>query len=264
MNEPQLTDQELKNLFPEIPEACADALLSAACSVQEEEPMRKRMSVRRGAVLALTLICVAAAALAAFAPRITALFGEHYGAQFQTWLEGGRAAPVAASLTVEKVDFALTEVAQRNRALYAMGTITPQQGAVLVATDCTTEEPWGYDVHHGDQAPEGAATIAQKAAETGAAIYAVDVFLEGIGVDGGTVLAPDCWGYDVMPQRDGSIIFLLELDDGSVVEPGETYTLEMSARVQQLTADGQPSGEPVRVTWTAEAKPAPIQQDKEG
>ena len=55
---------DLKNAFPSMPEDCHDALMRAARSVKEEEPM-KRFSVKTVLIAALVLIAGTAAALAA-------------------------------------------------------------------------------------------------------------------------------------------------------------------------------------------------------
>ncbi|MBQ9264742.1 MAG: hypothetical protein IJ189_11140, partial [Clostridia bacterium] len=53
----------LRNAFPDMPEACHDALMRTACSVEEEKPM-KRFTLRTALIAVLLIIATMTAALA--------------------------------------------------------------------------------------------------------------------------------------------------------------------------------------------------------
>lgn len=228
----------LKQVFPPMPKACDRALMTAACSVKEG---RGRPVLRPGrlAILAACMLALTGVAAATFYPQIAALFSDRYGQAFGTWMEQGSAAAPRETVSAGGAVFTVEEVLVRGRGLYVMGTIRPEEGFVLADADCgSAQEPWGYNVHNGETAPEGAPTIAQKAAEDGCAIRYVRCALRGIGVDGGETLLPGCWGYSIMAQRDGSFVYTLEVEDGMVVVPGSTYTMELCATVWAAGEDG--------------------------
>lgn len=255
---------DLKCVFPKIPESCDRALMNAARSVQEDATMKKSYPVRRVVIIALVLICVSAAALAAYAPRLTELFGRLNGADFQAWLEEGDIALPEASVEVEGVVFTLDEVVYRDSGLYGYGTITPPEGVELVVQDAGVNDPWGVDMYHGAEVPEGTLTIAQKAAQDGSTLLHANVALVKIGVDGGELLTA-IYGMDVLPQADGSWQYLFLIEDRMAVEPGDTYTIIMRAIVSGLTEEGIPDESSRQsVEWTVDMTPTPIQVSSEG
>jgi len=152
-------------------------------------------------------------------------------------------------------------VLTRGRGLYAMGAIEAADGHMLVEYDCSAEDPFGYNIHYGDAAPEGTPSIIEKAHESGSSLRYVICHIEKIGVDGGAMLAPGSWGYDARVQRDGSIIFTMMVEDGMAVEPGVTYTLEFSAQTYGANSDGTINFDDANeITWQIDVVPEPIDQ----
>lgn len=250
---------DLQEVFPAMPEDCHRALMNAARSVKEERIMKHRSL--RVAVLAAALVCLAAVACAAFAPQLTGLFGQMYGQESQQWLEGGDIALPAQSTETAHAVFTLDEVVYRNHGLYALGTITPKDGAVLLPEDFDAADPWGYDVQgaggDAETAPEGAPTYLEKA--EGGTLVSVHARLNAVGVDGGASLPIGSAGYAVIPQRNGTVRFFIEAEDGMAIEEGDVYTLTLTA-VEVLMDD---QGAPVedgraKVEWTVEIAPTPI------
>ena len=254
---------DLQKIFPEIPASCSRVLMDTAGSLKEESEMKRgyspRPTTRFALVLALVIISMMGVALAAFYPQITGFFGLHYGKDTQAWLEQGDIALPADSVQVEGVTFTLEEVAYRNHGLYGLVTITPGDGVVLLSEDSNVGDAYGYAVHYGDKAPEGTITIQEKAAQDGSAIKHVGFYLDKIGVNGGALLEPNGWGCGVYPQRDGSIQILFEVEDGIAITEGDTYTIQMTALVRNVSPDGVVDYEnPINQTWAVKIKPEPF------
>lgn len=263
MTNKQWHPDNLQKVFPEIPASCSRVLMDTAGSLKEESEMKRgyspRPTTRFALVLTLVIICMMGVALAAFYPQITEAFGRHYGEDTQAWLEQGDIALPADSAQVEGVTFTLEEVAYRNHGLYGLVTITPGDGVVLLSEDSNVGDAYGYAVHYGDKAPEGAISIQEKAAQDGCIIKQVGFDLEKIGVNDGTMLEPNGWGCGVYPQRDGSIQILFEVEDGIAISEGETYTIQMTAIVSSVSPEGIVDYEnPTRQEWTVEIKPEPF------
>lgn len=177
-------------------------------------------------VLVLVVTCAEAAA---FYPRIISWFAGEYGEDWAVRLEDGDVAVPETSVEVEGAVFTIDEVLVRQYGLYVLGHIRAREGYILVEQECGVDEPFGYNIHYGEVAPEGAQTIAEKATAEGAEMRYVACFLEDIMTDEGTLLSPDCWGYCAKAEKDGSITFSMEVEDSLVDSLGEAFTLVLSA-----------------------------------
>ena len=262
MTNKQWHPDDLRKVFPEIPASCSRVLMDTAGSLKEESEMKRgyspRPTTRFALVLALVIISMMGVALAAFYPQITGLFGLHYGKDTQAWLEQGDIALPADSVQVEGVTFTLEEVAYRNHGLYGLVTITPSDDVVLLSEDSNVGDAYGYAVHYGDKAPEGTISIQEKAAQDGSVIKHVGFYLDKIGVNDGALLEPNGWGCGIYPQRDGSIQILFEVEDGIAITEGESYTIQMTAIVRNVSPEGVvDSANSVRQEWTVTIKPEP-------
>lgn len=51
--------------------------------------------------------------------------------------------------------------------------------------------------------------------------------VDQIAVDGARALSPACYGVSSHPQEDGSVLYTLEIDAGTAVTAGESYTLHL-------------------------------------
>ncbi len=261
MTNKQWHPDDLQKVFPEIPASCSRVLMDTAGSLKEEREMKRCHTPRFALVLVLVAISMMSVALAEFYPQIAEAFGRRYGKDTQAWLEKGDIALPAESIQVEGITFTLDEVVYRNQGLYGMGTITPSEGVVLLDEDSKLSHAYGYAVHYGDEAPEGAISIQDKAAQDGSTIKQVRFNLEKIGVNGGAMLKPGVWGLGAYPQRDGSIQFLFEVSDGQAISEGETYTIQMTAIVRSVSPEGVVDYEnPTRQEWSVEIKPKPFSE----
>lgn len=252
----------MRETFPAMPEACRDALMDAARSAKEEKEMKHRSL--RVAVLAAALVCLVAVACAAYAPQLTGLMGQMFGQDTQQWLEGGNLATPNQSIDSPCATFTLDEVIVHRGGLYGLATITPKEGAVLMPEDFSPEDAWGYDVHGAgsqpEQAPEGAPSYLEKAAESGAALAEVHLRVEAVGVDGGEALPVD-GGYSIIPQQDGTLRVIFEIEDGFAVEEGERYTLVMRAVENRLDASGELLADgSTKLDWSVTIAPTPMEQ----
>lgn len=200
---------DLQIIFPQMPAACEQALMAAAHSVSVQE--RKR-AFRPAFALALALTCAAGAA---FYPQIVGWFANHYGERWGAWLQQGSVAAPQISAEAQGAVFTVDEVLVRGRGLYVLGSIRPQDGYALADYDTPAVKP----------------TNSQT-------LRYVHCGIERIGVDGGAMLTPGCWGYAVEENSDGSITFSIEVEDGMVVEPGTEYAIEMYAFTYGANADG--------------------------
>lgn len=201
---------------------------------ETDEKRRKEEAVgsfraRRVAVLALALVLLTGVAGAAFYPQIISWFSNQYGQTWNDWMADGSVAQPNASVEIDGAVVTIDEVLVRERGLYVLGSIKPQEGFLLIGQDGHADDPFGYDVRSGETAPEGTQTIAQKAAETGATMRYVGVTLEEIAVDGGASIPVQSCGYMEKAQSDGSIVFSIEAEDGRAVEAGREYTLLLCA-----------------------------------
>ena len=203
---------DLKMIFPEMPDACEQALMTAVRSVPVRE---RRRALRPAFVPALALLlALACAAGAAFSPQIVGWFAGQYGERWAAWLEKGSVAVPEIVVESEGAVYTIDEVLIRGRGLYVLGTIRPQEGYVIADYDTPGRPVDGKQLRY------------------------VCCNLERIGVDGGVMLAPGTWGYAVEEKEDGSLTFSIEAEDGMAIEPGTEYTLEMRVRTYGADADG--------------------------
>lgn len=217
--------------------------------------------VRRVALLLAIMLAMTCAAGAAFYPQIVTWFAGRYGNEWGAWMEKGSIALPDSAVELNGAIYTVDEVLVRGRGLYVLGHINPLPGHMLVEQDCSAHDPFGYNIHYGEDAPEGTPTIYGKSVETKSAIHYVACDVQGIGVDGGAVLTPGSWGYGAQVQKDGSIVFSLEVEDGIVVEPGKEYTLVMRAVSYGVFEDGSVNYDDLaEKTWEVTAVPEAIQQ----
>lgn len=226
--------RDLQIIFPEMPASCERALMNAACSAASVE---RRRVLRPAFVLVLVLmLALTCAAAAAFYPQIIGWFESHYGAGWGEWLQEGSVAAPQIAAEAEGAVFHVDEVLVRGRGLYVLGSIRPRDGYALA----------DYD------------TPAVQTADDSTLRY-VHCGVERIGVDGGAMLVPGCWGYAVEENSDGSIAFSIEVEDGMVVEPGTEYAIEMYALTYGANADGSVNPEDRdEAVWTFTVVPESI------
>ncbi|MGN0747767.1 MAG: hypothetical protein ACI4ML_13885 [Aristaeellaceae bacterium] len=255
----QLRDVDFQSAFGDVPESFSHRVQYALRRTQEEPRMKK--ATLRTAVLVTVLVLLAATALAAaVVSRTTDFFGSFYGEEKRQQLEGGDASPggqsrlfgdiactlgdvIAVRETVTSSHGDGTPFTYDTIALYGTGVIAPAPGAnvILMPMDeYTLSDPWGYDLYYGmDEAPEGAVTYADKAAETGAAIRMVSAIPNYIvGADGEPLYASV--GYTLIPQRDGTVLFSFEIipDFGATLDRQDSYTLSLWLGSDEVSADG--------------------------
>ena len=158
---------QLKTMYGTTPESFA--LRVRQTLAQQTRPFQPRRRLRLALAVALIALLLAATALAVFHSRVAEVFGRH-NPELGEDLQNGRIAPVAESCTLGDVTFTLDEVTYIDDGLYAVGHITPAQGAnVLIMSEDqehTPDDPVGTDRYSG-VIPDGP-TYGEKAARTGA------------------------------------------------------------------------------------------------
>ena len=255
------TFADLKKVYPEMPAACDQALMNTVYSLPEKQRVVAFRPVRRIAILVAVMMALTGVACAAFYPQIISWFSNRYGREWGSWMEEGSVALPDSSVEVNGAVFTIDEVLARGRGLYVLGHINAEPGHILIEQEGNVTDPFGYDIHHGETAPEGMPTITQKAAEDGSSLHYVGCDLVGVGVNGGAILQPGVWGYGVKVQKDGSIVFSMEVEDGIVVEPGKEYTLVLQAKSYGLLQDGSINYDDLtEKTWNFTVVPELIQQ----
>lgn len=257
---------ELQTMYGATPDSFKMAVRRGLSAARTEQA-RNRRPLRVFALAAAALLLMMGAAYAAFPSQVAAWFGQSYGPRMESWLKEGKADASEKTLAVGGAVFTLEEVVQRNHGLYAVGTVTLPKGSadVLVAEDQEVTEPFGYDIHGAggmpEKAPDGTPTLAETAQKQGGRLLLATFRLDKVGVDGGEMLFPDCVGYESIPQRDGSLRILFEVEDGTAVEEGETYQLTLWASIRELSGDGAVKEDTkVEKTWDVDIAPKPIRQ----
>ncbi|MGN0764822.1 MAG: hypothetical protein ACI4MK_15615 [Aristaeellaceae bacterium] len=275
----QLKDVDFQSTFGDVPESFSRRVQYALRRTEEDTRMKK--ATLRTAVLVTALVLLAATALAAaVVSRTTDFFGSFYGEEKRQQLEGGDAVPGGQSHQVGDIVCTLGDIIAVQEAvtsslgdgtpftydtiaLYGTGVIAPAPGAnvVLMPMDeYTLSDPWGYDLYYGaDEAPEGAVTYEQKAAETGAAIRMVSAIPNYlVGADGEPQYTST--GYTLIPQRDGTVQFSFEIipDSGATLALQDTYTLSLWLGSDQVAADGSiVEGSRQAEDWVVELRTQP-------
>ncbi len=257
-----MNSNDLKTMYGTTPESFKHRV-SFALKQTEGKPVKHTM--RTVLIAAAVVVLLTAAAYAAFSSQVLDLFGRSYGNDMEQWLKQGDVAVSEQSLVLDGVVFTLDEVIYRDNGLYGVGTIRPLEGSniVIIGKDFAPDEPFGYDIHGlggvREEAPAGTPTIADVAREKGAKLLVVRTLPEQIGVDGGPLLYPPCVGYMFVPERDGSVQFLFDVSDATVIAEGEVYTIAMHSSVTAMDLDGTIHSETYHgENWTVEISPKPI------
>ena len=259
-----MTQEKLQTMYGTTPDRFARRVAYTLQHIQPQSSKKSR-ALRTALVVALVLVLLTAIVYAAFSSQVIEFFSRANGGDMRKWLEKGEVAVPDQSFVLDGVVYTVDEVIYRDNALYGIGTIRPEKGenVLLIPEDHSPDEPFGYDVYGeggiAETAPADAPTIADTLRQTGGKLLVVRTIPNRIGVDGGTMLAPDSVGYTNAPQRDGSIRFSFEVSDAYAIEKGTLYTIEMLASTREMTSDGTVlEATRHRETWTVEIEPSPM------
>ncbi len=260
-----MKQEELRRMYGATPDSFKRRV-SFAIKKTEEKPMKK-ISFRTVMLTAAIILALMAAAYAAFSSEVAEYFGRAYGNGMKEWLEKGDVATQVQenAFVMNGVSFTVDEIIYRDNGLYGVGTIRPASDDVMVvAEDCTPDEPFGYDIHGAggkpEIAPEGTPTIADVARQKNAALFMVNMCPVSVGVDGGDMLTPETIGCAMIPQRDGSVRAVFELEDAHVIGQGETYTLSVEVRTLKMSLTGEIMEESEHMeNFTVSVAPKPMQ-----
>lgn len=239
----------LRDAFGPVPDACHDALMKAARSVKEEEPVKKRVSAAF-VVCFIFALAVIGTAYALTSSQVAEFFGLHWNQELGESLKEGKVAQIGESVTVGDVVFTLNEIVYKNRALYGVGTARPvHENDVIVPMDIA-ENPEYFTIN------EEARALVEKAKASGGKLLTTDSMPTKIGVDEGTMLTPGCIGYYDIPNGDGSVTFSFEASDGFAVNEGTSYQILMESWVWQMNENGEKiEGTRMQGDWTVSCVP---------
>lgn len=263
---------DLQRMYGSTPESF-QARIRRTLSAQAPQPgtwaaRRGGRYLRVALLTALTLALLSAAALAAFSSQVADFFGARYGEVYKDELLAGDIAAGDHSVTLGGAVYTLSEVVYTEGGLYGIGTIRPANDrVVLMAEDSLVTDAAGYGLYQGEgsRAPEGAPTYAETAAARGAKLLMASALPDAVGVDGGDILEVSSVGYDILPQRDGSLQFSFELPADAQVVRGDTYAIRLWISNWEISPEGVPLREGENDTylgqeWTVEMTPLPSEQ----
>ena len=215
-----------------------------------EEPVKRKISL--ALVLSIVgILAVMGTAYALFSSQVAEFFGQHWGHDYNDWLQGGKIAQIGETVTLGDVSFTLDEVVYRDRGIYAVGTARlTNDKDVLIPMDVA--DGWELEeVMQGDEAQ----SLIQLAKKSGGRMLSIDCFPERIGVDNGSMVNTGDVGAYNLRNEDGSITFSFETG-GYALEDGTTYQLEMSIDVDEWTEAGMVENDPIEPqTWTVNFQP---------
>lgn len=258
---PEPTRAQLLRAFPDTPPAFDAAVERALHRVtrQKEVPIMKRKMML---VLSLTLLLVLLTGIVVYAAvrvRTVERYSEYYNDEEITQrLEAGDIAEVDASYTLDPIGCTVTDVIYADGILYGTAVIAPlpEASVVLLPEDYAVDDPAGYAVYDGEEAPSDAPSYAQLAQENGAQIQSIRLLPDGYVIDGelhgGTI------GYFFTPQKDGSIVVTFEIygDNDAAIARADSYTLQLYLSCTPLDAQGEPLPDAQQAaTWTLAVSP---------
>ena len=260
-----------RRAYEPLPEALDNRVFLALQRLKEEEkPMRKH-TLRTAAIVLAILAALGGAAYAILENKTADYFGWFYGEDKREELLSGDLALSGQSYTLGDVTYTLDSVIYKDGTVYGTGTIAPAKGAnvVLMPEDYAVDDPAGYDLFYGGDAPPAdAPTYAELVKERGARLLLAHCVANGVLNDDGTLNASEI-GYSNIPQNDGTILFAFEFAGGAV--EGETMTeaeITRAARYRvslhlanwEVTTEGkwlrdEPDDTSLRSDWTVTVEP---------
>ena len=205
----------LQTMYGSTPPSFSRRVEQTLAAGQIQPSPAPRLSLRIILVAALLLMLLTATALAVSSGLVASLFGAHFGAEVRDELLRGDTALSGQSVTLEQVTYTFEELVHTDSGLYGVGRITAPQGIILLPEDAVPD-PSQRDKEY----------------------IAVKALAEAVSVDGGAMLALPSVGYELLPQEDGSILFMFCLPAGYEVTDGTAYTLRLWCSQYQVTAEG--------------------------
>lgn len=251
------TREELLRAFGETPPAFragVHATLRNLTTGKEEHIVRRKLRFAPALVLMLVLLGSVAIAASILYPRTQERFTEIYGEEFGEHLAQGDVAEMEMTYVLEDVQYTLTDIIYADGVLYGTVVMEPAEGAniVLMPEEFDVSDPYGVNIHGGEEAPEGAKSYLEVAQERGAKlIVAKHRVREELG--DGNFLGSS--GYFDVPTPEGTIISSFEVYGwNGEIDRSQTYTLVINPRNREWIEGNEEhdwnSGE-----WTVEVEP---------
>lgn len=253
-------NDQLKNMFGSTPESFRTRILDTI----NAQPSRTYAAPRLRTAMLCALCLMALTAVTLAAPKAADFFSAFFGEKKQEELSHGKIARVGESITFADAVFTLDEVVYTSNGLYGVGHISPANERVVLLSDgeYKTTDAAGYTIFYGEDSrpAAGAITYAELAAQNNARILKVTANLKSVGVNGGDMLTPGWYMFDMLPQMDGDVLFAFEIPTGVAVADGTTYEIQFSLSVAEMTPENETLDRTRKsMLWTVAAAPQYLQ-----
>jgi len=223
----------LRNAFSPEPDSCHQALMQAACSVREDEPVKK-LTFRTALIAALIIAAMMAVAVAATTGGLTNWFQMHYNAVLPQAAQDILSATEKTTLEAGPVTFTINELLCDGKIAYLTAEAKlREEGSAILFPD--SDDPYGrigkitaQRLNHPDVSET--TTYLEAAQITGLPLYSVAAWMEpletALGMTGEEML-------DGTVQEDGSIL-LIRMMYFTEDYPGETLPVDVIVRTMEL------------------------------
>lgn len=252
--------EDWQKAYEPIPGSLAHRVSSTISSLEKEETVMRKHSLRAAAIVVAILLALCGVAYALIESRTADIFGWFYGESKKEELLTGDIAPSGQSYQLGDVVYTLDEAVYKDGFIYGTGSIRPTEGAniVLIPEDYGVNEAAGYLLHYGnEEIPDDAPSYVELAKQRGAKILLAKCVADGVLNEDGTLNASEI-GYTQLPQADGSIRFTFEFQGGvspdgkyiaNPIDRAASYDVQLYIANWEVTEDGDWLREEPESTW---------------
>ena len=236
-----MDDLNLRDAFPPMPDACRGALMKAAGSVKEEEPV-KHAALRTVLIAAAIVLATTAVALAAGSLIFgwTYFFKTAYNVDVPAAARQIMTNSDGETFTLDPVTFTVREKYCDPWTALTSTVITLNDGVTALLTDDDPFDPIGANGENGKAAArrlgvDPSVTWAEAAKQMKLPLYSVRAILEAP-----EEFNEDGWMGDTLFNEDGSLTyFCMPLLNGKA--KGESVDCQLFLRVAEVNVDDQES-----------------------
>ena len=219
----EMNEWNLRNAFPTEPESCHQALMQAARSVREEEPMKK-YTFRTALIAALILAAMMAVAVAATSGGLVSWFQQHYNAVLPQTAQEILSTTEKTILEAGPVTFTINELLCDGKIAYLTAEAQlKEEGSALLFSDA------------GDPYERIGKLTAEKLNHPG--ITEQTTYLEAAQLTGLPLYNASAW-----LELDESALEMIECEmlDGDMLENGNLLLVRMLYFTENYEADALP------------------------
>ena len=225
---------ELRNAFPGEPESCHLALMQAALSVKEDEPVKK-LALRTALIAALILAAMMAVAVAAVGGGLMTWFQRDYNAPLPDTAQAVLSVTETIALETEAVTFTVNELLCDGKIAYMTGEaqLKAEGSALLFPAHADPGDPIGealaQKLHCDGVNAQTAYADAAKAA--GLPLYSVNAWME---LEDGSLIESEMMDGATLENGNPLLVRMLYLSE---TLPASASTLPMTLFVQVTQVD---------------------------